>query len=206
MGVGDTFHPTPVGVFFGGPAGRGREVDDPYFGGAGPQRTGCIDCGECMTGCRHNAKNTLVKNYLYLAEKNGAVVHPLTTVTPVGRCDGGGYAVDAPWTKAKLSRKTARKTFTAEQVDLRRRRARHPEAAAPAQGRRRPAAALRPARRADPDQLRVAARRHRAKGPRRRLQPRRRDHLVVAPRRASPTSSRSATARAATRCRCCRPC
>ena len=73
MGVADTFHPTPVGVFFGGPGQpAGEAVDDPYFGGAGPARNTCIDCGECMTGCRHNAKNTLVKNYLYLAEQNGA--------------------------------------------------------------------------------------------------------------------------------------
>ena len=84
MGVGDTFHPTPVGVFFGGPAQRpGEQVADPYFGGAGPARNACIECGECMTGCRHDAKNTLIKNYLYLAEQAGAVVHPLTTVTAV---------------------------------------------------------------------------------------------------------------------------
>jgi cholesterol oxidase len=63
MGVGDTFHPTPVGVFFGGPDAQGGErVEDPYFGGAGPARNACRNCGECMTGCRHNAKNTLVKN------------------------------------------------------------------------------------------------------------------------------------------------
>ncbi|MBS4753506.1 GMC family oxidoreductase [Nocardioides sp. zg-ZUI104] len=117
MGVGDTFHPTPVGVFFGGPEqAPGTDVEDPYFGGAGPKRTTCIDCGECMTGCRHNAKNTLVKNYLYLAEQNGAVVHPLTTVTDVRPLPGGGYEVKARWTKAKLSRRSAVKTFTAEQV------------------------------------------------------------------------------------------
>ncbi len=91
MGVGDTFHPTPVGVFFGGPGqAAGEEVDDPYFGGAGPRRTPCIGCGECMTGCRHNAKNTLVKNYLHLAEAAGAVVLPLTTVTRVRPREGGG--------------------------------------------------------------------------------------------------------------------
>jgi cholesterol oxidase len=80
MGVGDTFTRRPVGVFFGRP---GEQVADPYFGGCGPRRSGCLDCGECMTGCRHNAKNTLVKNYLYLAEQAGAVVHPLTTVRTV---------------------------------------------------------------------------------------------------------------------------
>ncbi len=117
MGVGDTFHPTPVGVFFGGPGqSPADEVADPYFGGAGPDRNPCRNCGECMTGCRHNSKNTLVKNYLYLAEQAGAVVHPLTTVTKMVPLDDGGYRVDTRWTKAKLSRRTAVKTFTAEQV------------------------------------------------------------------------------------------
>jgi cholesterol oxidase len=109
LGVGETFHPTPVGVFFGEP---GVEVDDPYFGGAGPRRTGCIDCGECMTGCRHNAKNTLTKNYLYLAEKAGAEVYSLTTVTSVEPLPGGGYAVD---TRRTSHRKLTRR-FTAQQV------------------------------------------------------------------------------------------
>ncbi|MCL2541684.1 MAG: GMC family oxidoreductase [Nocardioidaceae bacterium] len=118
FGKQDTYHATPVGVFFGGPDGRagGEEHDDPYFGGVGPRRTTCRNCGECMTGCRHNAKNTLVKNYLYLAEQNGAVVHPLTTVTDVRPLAGGGYEITARWTKAKLSRKSAVKTFRAEQV------------------------------------------------------------------------------------------
>ena len=102
MGVGDTFHPTPVGVFFGGPGQTpGERVADPYFGGAGPERSPCLGCGECMTGCRHNAKNTLVKNYLYLAEQNGATVLPLTTVTRVRPRDGGGYDVRVRYTKAK---------------------------------------------------------------------------------------------------------
>ncbi len=117
MGVGDTFHPTPVGVFFGDPGqAEGEQVADPFFGGAGPDRATCINCGSCMTGCRHNAKNTLVKNYLYLAEQNGAVVHPLTTVTDVRPRTGGGYEVTARWTKAKLSRNSAVRTFTADQV------------------------------------------------------------------------------------------
>ena len=102
MGVGDTFHPTPVGVFFGGPgADPDEQVADPFFGGAGPDRNPCRNCGECMSGCRHNAKNTLVKNYLYLAEKNGAKVMPLTTVTRVSPRDGGGYDVAVKFTKAR---------------------------------------------------------------------------------------------------------
>ncbi|MDI9582055.1 MAG: GMC family oxidoreductase [Actinomycetales bacterium] len=86
MGVGDTFHLAPVGVFFGEP---GVEVDDPYFGGVGPRRRGCTECGECMTGCRHGAKNMLTKNYLYLAEKAGAKIHPETTVVSVRPITGG---------------------------------------------------------------------------------------------------------------------
>jgi cholesterol oxidase len=112
MGVGDSFGMTPVGVYFGTP---GVEVEDPFFGGAGPCRRGCLQCGECMTGCRHNAKNTLLKNYLYLAERAGAQVHALTTVTTVRPLPGGGYAVDTERTGAWRAKRTAR-TFTAEQV------------------------------------------------------------------------------------------
>ncbi|MEU8847207.1 GMC family oxidoreductase [Streptomyces sp. NPDC048564] len=101
MGVGDSFHMAPVGVFFGdgkdaageSQAEPGQEVSDPYFGGAGPARKACTECGECMTGCRHGAKNTLNENYLYLAEKAGAVVHPLTTVVSVTDDSQGGFAV-----------------------------------------------------------------------------------------------------------------
>ncbi|MGQ5648887.1 GMC oxidoreductase [Streptomyces sp. EKR5.2] len=101
MGVGDTFHMAPVGVFFGDGEDAdgtvtvtpGEEVPDPYFGGAGPARRACTECGECMTGCRHGAKNTLNENYLYLAEKAGAVVHPMTTVVSVTDDSQGGYAV-----------------------------------------------------------------------------------------------------------------
>jgi cholesterol oxidase len=117
LGVEDTYHAAPVGVVFGqGGEAPGTSVEDPYFGGEGPTRNTCTQCGECMVGCRHNAKNTLVKNYLYLAEKNGAQIHPLTTVTKVKPLDGGGYEVQTRWTKAKLSRRTAVKTFTAQQV------------------------------------------------------------------------------------------
>ena len=91
MGVGHTFKRTPVGVYFG--SAPGATDPDPFFGGVGPARTGCIECGECMTGCRHNAKNTLVKNYLGLAEGAGAVVHPLTTVTSVTAMPDGRWAV-----------------------------------------------------------------------------------------------------------------
>lgn len=79
MGVGDTFTLAPLGIYFGDKAGQVHP--DPYFGGDGPSRKACINCGECMTGCRHNAKNTLVKNYLFFAEKLGVEIRPLTTVT-----------------------------------------------------------------------------------------------------------------------------
>jgi len=71
FGKSESFEPTRVAVFFGEPE---QEVPDPYFEGKGPRRTGCNFCGSCMTGCRYNAKNTLDKNYLYLAERDGAEV------------------------------------------------------------------------------------------------------------------------------------
>ena len=91
IGRPDDFHPTEVAVYFGQP---GRTVPDPYFGGRGPDRTGCIGCGACMTGCRFNAKNTLDKNYLYLAEKLGLEVATETEVTAVRPAEGG-YRVEA---------------------------------------------------------------------------------------------------------------
>src|SRR5699024_9231645 len=99
MGAADTFGHTPVGVLFGKP---GDDLGDPFFGGAGPQRNACTHCGECMTGCRYNAKNTLVKNYLYLAEQHGAAVHPMTTVTALRPLPAGGWQVTTrpsgkPW-------------------------------------------------------------------------------------------------------------
>ena len=81
---------TPVAVYFGEP---GEKPRDPYFDGLGPDRTGCTMCGGCMVGCRHGAKNTLDKNYLYFAEKLGAVVEPMRTVTDVRALPDGGYAV-----------------------------------------------------------------------------------------------------------------
>lgn len=79
-GMGQTFRATDVGAYFGE---EGVTVSDPYFGGKGPDRAGCIHCGACMVGCRHNAKNTLPKNYLYFAEKNGAKVISESEATDV---------------------------------------------------------------------------------------------------------------------------
>lgn len=123
MGVADTFHMAPVGVFFGDGedsdgshrAQPGGEADDPYFGGAGPSRRACIECGECMTGCRHGAKNTLTENYLYLAERLGAEIRPLTTVTRITEL-GEGYSVETRRTDARrrpARRMTARHVIVA---------------------------------------------------------------------------------------------
>jgi cholesterol oxidase len=94
FGVEHTFRRTPVGVYFGKP---GATVPDPYFGGEGPERTGCTFCGACMVGCREGAKNTLVKNYLWFAEKRGARVQPdrqVVDIRPLGAEDGSdGYLV-----------------------------------------------------------------------------------------------------------------
>ena len=112
MGVGHTFRLTPVGVYFG--SGHGVTSPDPFFGGVGPERTGCIECGECMTGCRHGAKNTLPKNYLGLAELAGARVHPLTTVTGITERAGGGYEVTTVRTGLHLGKRT--RSFSAAHV------------------------------------------------------------------------------------------
>ncbi len=90
MGRGDTFRPAQVAVFFGEP---GKEVPDPYFGGKGPARSGCNHCGGCMVGCRFGAKNTLDKNYLYFAEKNGAQVFPETNVLNIRPVHENGKTV-----------------------------------------------------------------------------------------------------------------
>jgi cholesterol oxidase len=117
IGVADTFHPTPVGVFFGRPGQpRGEEVPDPYFGGVGPARRTCLNCGECMSGCRHNAKNSLVKNYLYLAEQLGARVMPLSTVTRIRPRAEGGYEVTIRFTKARRATPRTTRTLTADHV------------------------------------------------------------------------------------------
>ena len=114
MGRGETFNKAPVGVYFGSP---GVEADDPYFGGAGPRRTGCISCGNCCIGCGHNAKNKLTTNYLYLAEKLGAAIHELHEVYDLVPLDGGGFEVHARhpgW--AQRAAHLQHHTYTAEQV------------------------------------------------------------------------------------------
>jgi cholesterol oxidase len=115
IGVGDTFKHTRVGIFFGEP---GREVPDPYFGGEGPPRSGCIRCGSCMVGCRYGAKNTLVKNYLWFAERLGVEIVPqrlATLIRPLAVPDGSnGYEVKTVHPGAWIRRRP--RTFTARGV------------------------------------------------------------------------------------------
>jgi cholesterol oxidase len=117
LGVEDTHAKTTVGVFFGEP---GEEAEDPYFDGEGPTRTGCIHCGACMVGCRPGAKNTLMKNYLYLAERRGVEVLPerlVTQIGPLGAEDGSdGYRLSARRPGAALRRRS--ESFTARGVVL----------------------------------------------------------------------------------------
>lgn len=106
-----TFRPTDVGIFFGE---SGVEVDDPYFGGEGPRRTGCTFCGACMVGCTPGAKNTLDKNYLYLAEKRGARIVPETRVDLIEPLPDGGYRLH--WTRSTRRVAPQRGTLTAGRV------------------------------------------------------------------------------------------
>ena len=123
FGVADTFTRTPVGVYFGEP---GVTVADPYFGGEGPARTGCLRCGACMVGCRHGAKNTLLKNYLWFAERRGAAVIAdceVTDIRPIGADNGSaagaadgsmGYRVTTQLPGAWFAKH--RRTYTARGV------------------------------------------------------------------------------------------
>ena len=109
------------GVFWA--TGRHR-VPDPYFEGAGPPRTGCTSCGGCMLGCRVGAKNTLDKNYLYLAEQKGLVI-AARNPGHLGRA-GWRWPVTG-WKPPRRHRwgRTRRRTLHAKQVVFRRRRARY---------------------------------------------------------------------------------
>jgi len=111
MGVGDTFKMAPLGVHFG--KGPGVIEKDPYFGGVGPDRHGCQQCGACMTGCRFNAKNTLPKNYLGLAESAGAKVFPEHTVESIEELPNGGWKIIARKSSAWFG---GNRVFTAGEV------------------------------------------------------------------------------------------
>lgn len=113
IGKADSFHATDVAVFFGTP---GRLVPDPYFDGKGPDRSGCVFCGGCMVGCRHNAKNTLDKNYLHLAERLGVEIHAETQVDRIQWDGKGCYQLTTFRTTSRLRRE--RKHWTAPNVVL----------------------------------------------------------------------------------------
>ena len=171
IGVGHTFYPTRVGIFQapkGEPAGQ--TYPDPYFGGEGPERTTCNGCGGCMMGCRNGAKNTLDKNYLYLAEKHGAAVFPETKVVDVrplnGKPDGGdGYEVSTR--KSTAFAESPARRFTCRAVVFSASLTGYHRASFPPEVERLPAAHQRPSRQARPHQLRVAHRSSRARQQRR---------------------------------------
>lgn len=115
MGVENTYHKTPVGVLFAeGDQKPGQNVGDPFFGGNGPDRQTCIECGGCMVGCRHNAKNTLVKNYLHLAERLGAQIIPEAKVVDVIPLQAGGYQIITERAGAWLLKR--RRKYTVKKV------------------------------------------------------------------------------------------
>ena len=93
IGKKEEFSATKVAIYFGE---KGKTVDDPYFEGKGPNRTGCTGCGACMTGCRYNAKNTLDKNYLHLAQQLGVEIiaeNEVSNVTPISADGSKGYKI-----------------------------------------------------------------------------------------------------------------
>ncbi|MES2919463.1 MAG: FAD-dependent oxidoreductase [Pseudomonadota bacterium] len=96
MGAGASFGTVPQGIFFGSPE---RDTPDPFFGGKGPARRGCNQCGRCITGCAYGAKNTLERNYLHFARALGVNVLPERQVTHVEPLPDGGYLVHQvhPW-------------------------------------------------------------------------------------------------------------
>lgn len=111
LGVEASFRLAPTGVFYGAP---GVTVPDPFFNGDGPDRTGCTFCGNCMVGCRVGAKNTLMKNYLALAERRGVTIEPLRTVTEVVPRRGGGFNVTTAQSGSLVNKRVKR--VSAEQV------------------------------------------------------------------------------------------
>jgi cholesterol oxidase len=75
-------------VFVGVLLDKDKDGTDPYFNGHGPTRNYCTECAGCMVGCRENAKNSLDKNYLFFAEKFGAVILPETYADKIFYKDG----------------------------------------------------------------------------------------------------------------------
>jgi cholesterol oxidase len=115
MGAGDTFGAEPVAIFFGA---EGETVPDPFFGGAGPARTGCCLCSGCFAGCPYGSKNSLDYNYLHLAELGGAEIRPEHRVVRIEPLPDGGYQIDArhPWRRQRYPSVRARKVILAAGV------------------------------------------------------------------------------------------
>ena len=116
LGCGDSYGSVPQGIFFGEPD---EKVEDPYFGGEGPERVGCNQCGHCISGCHVGAKNSLDKNYLYLAEKAGVEIIPETRVESIHLVEGGG--TDGPYrlsARQGLGWRAKDVTFTADKLVL----------------------------------------------------------------------------------------
>jgi cholesterol oxidase len=115
MGAGDTFGPEPLAIFFGG---QGETVDDPFFGGQGPARTGCRFCGGCFAGCPYGSKNSLDYNYLHLAERRGVEIRPEQRVVRIEPLSEGGYEIHArhPWRRHRYGSLRARQVILAAGV------------------------------------------------------------------------------------------
>ncbi|GAA3541223.1 FAD-dependent oxidoreductase [Aeromicrobium flavum] len=115
MGAEATFGPVPSAIHFGRP---GVTEPDPFFGGEGPERTGCRLCGECLLGCPYGAKNQLTRNYLFLAERYGAEVREETEVSSLRPLPGGGYEVRTrhPWRRGRAETVRARRVVLAAGV------------------------------------------------------------------------------------------
>ena len=184
LGVGDTYKRTPVGIFFGAEGEAGKTVPDPFFDGEGPERTGCRLCGRCMVGCPHGAKNTLVKNYLYFAEKRGAQRDARTHRRRHPPARRSRRQRRLRGRKRALGRVAAQGTPRAARARRRRlgRTAGHEQAAAAVPHERLAAAHLRAPGRARAHELRVDPRGDGARGLPGRPDQTRRDHLLHLPR------------------------
>ena len=203
IGVAGTYAKTRVGVFLGE---SGKTVPDPFFGGDGPDRTGCLRCGRCMVGCPHGAKNTLVKNYLWFAERAGAQVMPERTVVdikPLGAPTAGRLRGHHRALRRVVPARAARRRRRAAWSSPRARWARtgcSPRAGSTARCRRSPAPGG-----ARAHELRGDPGRHAARGRAGRDAPGG-DHRLDLPEPATRTSRPSSTARRATASRACSRC
>lgn len=118
MNAHESYGQVPQGIYFGDST---QYVADPLLNGQGPERIGCNLCGNCITGCAQGAKNSLDKNYLYLAEKLGVHIIAETKVTHIEAMDTqgeNGYQIHCqhPWEKSKKTTLNAKKVIVAAGV------------------------------------------------------------------------------------------